>query len=396
VRDADRSASALQVPEWIREVRDLFPADTCEVITRHALERYGLSELVTDPETLQKMQPSYDLLKAVLSFRGLLKGAVLPVARALVKKVVDDLTKKLEPQLRRALSGKLSRRTRTRLKSARALDVAETVRKNLKNWDPARKQLVVSDLRFLSRVQRHLPWHFIFAVDCSGSMIDSVIHSAVMAGIFRRLPSVKTSLIAFDTACVDLTEAADDPVEVLMSVQLGGGTNIGGALAHCATLVTVPTRTALVFVTDFCEGGSAAPMLSVRLLFSEQLLEQPPRRPRVPFDERREHLRHALPWDNWTAAFFQVRIGSGGEVDDRVRFTLRCRQIPIGADCFRSLRPRSIPGASTFFLLQFLKTGGTCPKNCPTLRGRLSWFRALGRRVVALGSTRAGQCKALL
>ena len=42
-------------------------------------------------------------------------------------------------------------------------------------------------------------------------MMDSVIHSAVMAGIFKGLPAVRVSLIAFDTAVVDLTEHADDP-----------------------------------------------------------------------------------------------------------------------------------------------------------------------------------------
>ena len=93
------------------------------------------------------------------------------------------------------------------------------------------------------------------AVDCSGSMMDSVIHSAVMAGIFKGLPAVRVSLVAFDTAVVDLTEQADDPTEVLMSVQLGGGTDIAGAVGYCETLVQSPTRTIVVVVTDFFEGG---------------------------------------------------------------------------------------------------------------------------------------------
>ena len=40
-----------------------------------------------------------------------------------------------------------------------------------------------------------------------------------------------------------------------MSVQLGGGTNIGQALNYCEQLVSQPSRTALVLVTDFCEGA---------------------------------------------------------------------------------------------------------------------------------------------
>jgi hypothetical protein len=59
VRDAGGRASQLSVPGWIREVRDLFPRETVEIIERHALERYELTSLVTDPEVLRSMEPSY-------------------------------------------------------------------------------------------------------------------------------------------------------------------------------------------------------------------------------------------------------------------------------------------------------------------------------------------------
>lgn len=254
--------SALAVPEWIREVRELFPQETCDVITRHALDRYGMTELVTDADTLRRLEPSYDLLKAVLTFRGLMQGEVLEVARRLVREVVEDLRRKLERDVRPALWGRVDRRRRTRLRSAKNLDAQRTIRANLRHWDARRRRLVVQDLFFRSRVQRHLPWHVIMAVDCSGSMVDSVIHSAVMASIFHALPSVQVKLVAFDTSVVDLSDAAADPAEVLMSVQLGGGTDIGGALGYCASLVTQPTRTILVLVTDFCEGGPLTPMLA--------------------------------------------------------------------------------------------------------------------------------------
>lgn len=255
--------SVLSVPEWVRGVRELFPRETSEVITRHALDRYGLTELVTDPETLRRLEPSYDLLKAVLTFRGLMQGEVLGLARKLVRQVVEDVRRRLEREVRPALSGRIDRQRRTRLKSARNLDARRTIAANLRAWDPQRRRLLVRDLFFRARVQRHLPWHVIMAVDCSGSMIDSVIHSAIMASIFRSLPALRVKLVAFDTAVVDLSDAASDPAEVLMSVQLGGGTDIGGALAHCASLVVQPSRTLLILVTDFCEGGPLGPMLTI-------------------------------------------------------------------------------------------------------------------------------------
>jgi Mg-chelatase subunit ChlD len=261
-RGADRSASALTVPDWLRDVRDLFPGDTAEVIERHALDRYGMTELVTDETVLRKLEPSYELLKAVLTFRHMMQGQVLQTARAIVRKVVEDLRRRLAKEVRPVLWGRLNRLRRSRLKIFRNLDWHRTIRANLKNYDRKRRRLVLQALHFFSRVERHIPWHIIMAVDCSGSMMDSVIYSAVMAGIFKGLPSVRVSLVAFDTAVVDLSDQVDDPTELLMSVQLGGGTDIGGALGYCETRVVSPQRTVVVLVTDFYEGGPATALLA--------------------------------------------------------------------------------------------------------------------------------------
>lgn len=261
-RSGGRESSVLTVPDWLKDVRELFPRETVEVVEKHALERYGMTELVTDQETLRKLEPSYDLLKAVLSFRHLMAPKVLDVARQLIREVVEDLRRKLAKDVRQAFWGRLNRRKRSPLKIARNLDWRGTIRANLKHYDRDRRRLVVRTLRFWSRVEHHIPWHIVMAVDCSGSMMDSVIHSAVMAGIFKGLPAVRVSLVAFDTAVVDLTEHADDPAAVLMSVQLGGGTDIARALAYCENLVVSPTRTIVVLVTDFYEGGPPGPLIA--------------------------------------------------------------------------------------------------------------------------------------
>ena len=253
-------ASVFEVPEWIRAVRDLFPAETCEVIQRHALERYQMQELVTDKRVLEQMQPSYELLKTLLTFRGMMQGEVLELARRLIREIVEDLRKKLGREVRQVLWGRLSKVRRSRNRIYRNLDWQRTIRANLKNYDAARGTLVLEQLHFFSRVRRTSPWHIIMCVDTSGSMVDSVIHSAVMAGIFHSLPSVRSSLVAFDTAVVDLSEEVGDPAELLMSVQLGGGTDIHRALCYCETLVASPTRTILVLVTDFYEGGAPGGM----------------------------------------------------------------------------------------------------------------------------------------
>ena len=254
-REGGSGGSVLSVPDWIAEVRELFPTPAVEVIEKHALDRYGMTELVTDPETLRRLEPSYELLKSVLAFKGMMRGEVLEVARSIIRKVIEELRQRLATEVQRALSGKLSRRHRSPQRVLANLDVRRTIRDNLKHWDAEHRRLVVDRLHFFGRVQRRVPWHVVMAVDCSGSMADSVIHSAVMAGIFHGLPGIEVSLVAFDTNVVDLTDRVDDPAEVLMSVQLGGGTDIGGALGYCATLVRQPHRTVVVLVTDFFEGG---------------------------------------------------------------------------------------------------------------------------------------------
>lgn len=71
-------------------------------------------------------------------------------------------------------------------------------------------------------------------IDQSGSMMDSIMYAAVCASILAALPSVETHLVIFDTQVVDLSHLAHDPVEVLLTVQLGGGTYIGQAMRYCA------------------------------------------------------------------------------------------------------------------------------------------------------------------
>jgi Mg-chelatase subunit ChlD len=138
---------------------------------------------------------------------------------------------------------------------AQNFDALGTLRRNLKNYDLERRKLVIEQLLFFERNTRRLPWDIILCIDQSGSMVDSVIHSAVMAGILSGLPAFRVRLVAFDTNIVDMSEYVSDPVEMLMSVQLGGGTDIAQAVRYCTTLVENPHRTVFVLVTDFCEGA---------------------------------------------------------------------------------------------------------------------------------------------
>jgi Mg-chelatase subunit ChlD len=248
--------SALSVPDWINAVHDLFPKKTIERLEKDALERYQLDEMVTNPDVLARAQPNVTLLKAVLRTKHLMNQDVLKAAQHLVRKAVEELMKKLARDVRAPFQGTLDRRRRSTLKIAKNFDIAATLRRNLKHYDPEMGKVLIETPFFYSRIRRQVDrWQMIILVDESGSMMNSVIHSAVTAAIFYSMKMMKLHLCIFDTAVVDLTADCADPVETLMKVQLGGGTDIGQALIYADGLVENPRRTILALVTDFCEGG---------------------------------------------------------------------------------------------------------------------------------------------
>lgn len=246
----------LTIPKWLNEVRELFPQESMELIEKHALNRYGMTSLVKDKETLKRLEPNTDLLKTILNFKGQMTTDVLSEARKIIRKIVEEIKEKLYQDVHNAMMGRLNRFSHSPIPIARNIDWKGTIRKNLKNYDPDRQQLMLKDISFFSRVERKMPWDVILCIDQSGSMLDSVIHSAVMAGILYGLPMLKVKMVVFDTSIVDLSDYVDDPVEVLMNVQLGGGTDIGKALQYCEQLVRNPHRTVLILISDFEEGAS--------------------------------------------------------------------------------------------------------------------------------------------
>ncbi len=259
VRSEDRKGSLdktqLTAAKWITKVRTLFPKQTAEVLEKHALEEFNMTELLTDKKILEQMKPDMDLLKTVLQLKHLMKGEVLETAKMIAKKVADELRQKLENDIRRSILGRIDRNSSSPVHSARNLDITKTIRRNLKNYNAELDKIILQDIYFSNRVKKYNNKRVIIAIDESGSMTGSIIYSAVMAQIISNLPFAEIKLVIFDTSIVDLSEQADDPAQILMSVQLGGGTNIGKALAYCEQLIQTPAHTCVLVVTDLYEGA---------------------------------------------------------------------------------------------------------------------------------------------
>ena len=259
-RSAGLEESAPHVVQWMDQIANLFPEDVFQELTTEAVDRFGLTEVLTNEKALERINPDVDTLKLLLSMRTAVPDSVLATVRKIVRQVVEELTEKLRSEIQAVLTGRVNRQSRTRRPTG-ALDPKRTIETNLGTWDSERQQLLIEHVQFFNRSRIRYPWDIILCVDQSGSMLGSVIHSAVLAGILSGLPGVDVKLVVFDTSVVDLTHLSDDPVETLMSVQLGGGTDIARAVAYCEQLVTNPTRTMFALITDFYEGGSVMSLL---------------------------------------------------------------------------------------------------------------------------------------
>ena len=261
-RGAGLGPSSLSTPDWINSIHTLFPKEVIERLEQDAVERFGIDEVVTNLEVLGRIEPSESLLRAVLHTKHLMNPEVLGAARKLVAEVVRRIMEKLQTEVRQAFSGTRDRRRRSRLKIASNFDFKGTVAGNLQRWSPQQRRLYIERPVFMSRSRRHAEaWDVILLIDQSGSMVDSVIHSAVMAACLWNLPGMRTRLVAFDTQVVDLTANVADPVELLMKVQLGGGTDIARAVGYAQGLIANPARSVVVLVSDFYEGGSEAELV---------------------------------------------------------------------------------------------------------------------------------------
>jgi Mg-chelatase subunit ChlD len=259
-RKAGLGASSPQVARWLGDIREYFPAPVVRVMQGDAMARLGLTEMLLQPEMLEAVEPDVQLVATLLSLRKVIPQKTKETARRVVRKVVDELERRLRAPTERAVRGALSRASRTRRPRAAEIDWDRTLRANLGNYLPERKSVVVDKLVGHGRKRSSLR-DVVLCIDQSGSMAASVVYSSIFGAVLASLRAVSTKMVLFDTAVVDLSEQLSDPVDVLFGTQLGGGTDIDQALAYCQQIITRPAQTILVLVTDLYEGGNAQRML---------------------------------------------------------------------------------------------------------------------------------------
>lgn len=262
--DAERRGglgrSSPNVNRWLGDIRRYFPTPVVQVLQRDAFERLGLHRLLLEPELLASVEPDVHLVATLLSLNKVLPAKTRETARQVVRRVVAELEKKLRLPLREAVQAALNRAVRNRRPRAGEIDWRRTIYQNLKNYQPALRTIIPETLAGYGRKGQALR-HVVLLTDQSGSMASSVVYAGVLGAVLASVRSLRTRLVAFDTAVVDLSDKLHDPVELLFGAQLGGGTDIHKALTYAQTLVQTPRDTILVLISDLFEGGDRAGML---------------------------------------------------------------------------------------------------------------------------------------
>ena len=256
--DSDRKAglgsTQPNVGKWLADIRQCFPQSVVQVLQRDALSRLKLTQMLMEPETLQQVEPNVELVGQLLALGRLIPAKTRDAARKLVRRLVEDIERRLANPLRQAVHGALARGVRNRRPKLKEIDWPRTISANLRHYQAEYRTIVPETLIGQGRKGSALK-DVILCVDQSGSMAGSVIYSGILGAVIGSLKAVRTHYVLFDTEIVDLTERLDDPVEVLFGAQLGGGTDIGRALEYCIGLIRRPADTVFVLISDLIEGG---------------------------------------------------------------------------------------------------------------------------------------------
>ncbi len=261
-RKSGRGESRPNIAKWLVDVRNFFPNDIVSVIQADAIERKGLTQLLFEPETLSNVKPDINMVSTLMSLRGQIPAKSKDAARELVKSVVDDIMKRMESDLRRAVTGALNKKAHSPIPNLSGTDWKRTIAKNLKNYDRDKKRIIPEKFWFFERQRKSKDWTVILDLDQSGSMAESIIYSSVMGAIFASMPSLDTRVVAFDTEVVDLTDSVrNDPVDMLFGIQLGGGTDINKSVKYCREFIRNPKKTMFILISDLYEGGVEAELL---------------------------------------------------------------------------------------------------------------------------------------
>ena len=243
---------SLKVNDWLRDVDFFFPGEVAKIIQKDAITRYGLELLLKDDAFIEHIVPDIHLAVSILKMKGLLPDTAKHKARL----IIDELAKQLIDKFAFSSTSAIGRALRSPLLNRKPkynnINWHRTIYKNLHHYIPEKRSVIPENLIGKQQRQKSIDTIYIL-IDQSGSMHESLVYAAIYGSIFSKIPALKTHLVLFDTEVVDMSAHLTDPVEILFSSHMGGGTDIGKALQYAVQNCANPERTLLVMISDLDE-----------------------------------------------------------------------------------------------------------------------------------------------
>ncbi|MFN7828922.1 MAG: VWA domain-containing protein [Acidobacteriota bacterium] len=266
IYDGDRAGGlALSTPQlidWLGDIRRYFPTAISRLVQRDALERTDLRTVLADPRLFEVVEADVALLPEIIGLAATLPESTRQMAHEMVRRIVNQTADRLRLPVEQAVQRHFARQPARRPRRAAEIDWPRTIRANLRHYQPDYQTIIPVRLHARpARQLHHAPRNITICVDLSRSMAGSTVHSTIIAALLARIPALQTRLVAFDTSVVDLTSQLADPVDLLLGLNLGGGTDIRRALDYCRQLNS-DTRDGVIFlISDLRDHSSPDTLL---------------------------------------------------------------------------------------------------------------------------------------
>lgn len=245
----------IQVREWMEDINTYFPTPVSVVLQKDALSRFGLELLLHDDTFIDNIIPDVQLAASIIHMKGILPDTARQKANLIIAKIVDQLTEKLVFASSHAIGRALRSPLPNRKPRLHQVHWPRTILKNLSTYQDKTRTIIPEKLSGKQHRKKTIDTIYIL-VDQSGSMAESMVYAAIYGAIFASIPAITTHFALFDTEIADMTHLVYDPVELLFTTQLGGGTDIGKALQYAMQTSSNPDRSLLILISDLDETES--------------------------------------------------------------------------------------------------------------------------------------------
>ncbi len=235
--------------EAYKYLDDVLSAKASELVLSHAIEHYDLHELIGTEEVVKTLPNDITTLTKLLTYKELAPNNQKQI-KTKIKKIANQIKKELLKQVNFSPSGRVDRLKTSKFYRNNYLNFKTTLFNNLKNYNKDDKKLYIEDMYFHRTISEQQFKHIYLVIDQSGSMTYELAYCTIIASIFYNLKPIKVHIILFDTRIVDYTNIQTDPIEVLSSVTLGGGTDIPMAINYTIDKMIEPNKSFCLIVSD--------------------------------------------------------------------------------------------------------------------------------------------------